>query len=54
MPLNVAGLTILPQELWLIGALVVAGVATAWFFKRTMLGLALRASAARWQGPAAR
>jgi branched-chain amino acid transport system permease protein len=52
MPLNVAGLTILPQELWLIGALVVAGVATAWFFKRTMLGLALRASAANPVGAA--
>ena len=52
VPLNVAGLTILPQELWLIGALIVAGVAAAWFFKGTMLGLALRASAANPVGAA--
>lgn len=52
VPLNIAGLTILPQELWLIGALLVAGAATAWFFKRTMLGLALRASAANPVGAA--
>jgi branched-chain amino acid transport system permease protein len=51
-PLALGGLVVLPQELWLIGALVVAAVATALFFKRTMLGLALRASAANPVGAA--
>jgi len=44
-PLNIAGVSILPQELWLIGTLVVVSVATAWFFQRTTIGLAMRAGA---------
>ncbi len=45
-PLHVLGISILPQEVWLIGALLAMLLASAWFFQRTMLGLALRASAA--------
>lgn len=46
MPLNLRGISILPQELWLIAALLVTAAASAIFFRRTMIGLALRASAA--------
>ena len=45
-PLHIAGISILPQELWLIGALLATMLATVLFFQRTMIGLALRASAA--------
>jgi branched-chain amino acid transport system permease protein len=44
-PLDVFGVSVLPQELWLIGTLVVVSVATAGFFQRTVMGLALRAGA---------
>jgi branched-chain amino acid transport system permease protein len=44
-PIAVAGVSILPQQLWLIGTLAAVAVATTWFFRRTTLGLALRASA---------
>jgi branched-chain amino acid transport system permease protein len=44
-PLHLGRLSVLPQELWLIGALVVMVAATALFFQRTMIGLAMRASA---------
>jgi len=39
-PLHVLGMSILPQEVWLIGALLAMMLASAWFFQRTMLGLA--------------
>jgi len=45
-PVTLGGVSILPQQIWLIGILVVVAVATAWFFRHTTLGLALRASAA--------
>jgi ABC-type branched-subunit amino acid transport system permease subunit len=45
-PLRLGKLSMLPQELWLIGALIVTLIATSLFFHRTMIGLALRASAA--------
>jgi len=44
-PLNVYGVAILPQELWLIGSLALVSVATSQFFHRTVMGLALRAGA---------
>jgi ABC-type branched-subunit amino acid transport system permease subunit len=44
-PISIWGVSILPQQLWLIGTLVVVTVGTALFFKRTVLGLALRAGA---------
>jgi branched-chain amino acid transport system permease protein len=43
-PIAVGGVSVLPQQLWLIGILAAVAVATTWFFRRTMLGLALRAS----------
>ena len=45
MPMTVRGVSILPQEVWLIVALFVTVALTSLFFRRTMLGLALRASA---------
>ena len=45
MPLDLAGVSILPQELWLIGVLVVITLATGFFFRHTVMGLALRAGA---------
>jgi len=44
-PLNLFGVSVLPQELWLIGVLIVVSLGTAWFFQRTVIGLALRAGA---------
>ena len=44
-PLDVFGVSVLPQELWLIGTLVLVSIATAGFFQRTVMGLALRAGA---------
>jgi branched-chain amino acid transport system permease protein len=44
-PISLEGVSILPQQLWLIGILVVVVMVTTWFFRRTVLGLALRASA---------
>lgn len=46
VPLRLGGLSMLPQELWLIGALIVTVIVTSLFFRHTMIGLALRASAA--------
>jgi branched-chain amino acid transport system permease protein len=51
-PLNVFGVSVLPQELWLIGTLAVASVATAGSFQRTVTGLALRAGASNPLGAA--
>src|SRR5262245_41980045 len=45
MPFDVFGVSILPQELWLIGALILVTLAIGFFFRRTILGLALRAGA---------
>ncbi len=44
-PIELGGVSILPQQLWLIGILALVAAATTWFFRRTVLGLALRASA---------
>jgi len=44
-PLNLFGITILPQALWLVGTLVVVTVLMWLFFHRTVTGLALRAGA---------
>jgi ABC-type branched-subunit amino acid transport system permease subunit len=44
-PLNVFGVSVLPQELWLIGTLVAVTILTGLFFRFTVLGLALRAGA---------
>lgn len=51
-PLNVFGVTILPQALWLIGTLVVVTGLMWVFFQRTVLGLALRAGASNPLGAA--
>lgn len=45
-PFNVFGISVLPQALWLIGALVVVTALMWLFFQRTVMGLALRAGAA--------
>ncbi len=44
-PIELGGVSVLPQQLWLIGVLVLVAAGTTWFFRRTTLGLALRASA---------
>ncbi len=44
-PIELGGVSILPQQLWLIGILALVAAATTWFFRRAVLGLALRASA---------
>lgn len=51
-PLDVFGVSILPQELWLIAMLAVVSLASAWFFQRTIIGLALRAGASNPVGAA--
>jgi len=51
-PLNVLGVSVLPQELWLIGTLALVAVATSAFFQRTVMGLALRAGASNPLGAA--
>jgi len=51
-PLNVLGVSVLPQELWLIGTLALVSVATSGFFQRTVMGLALRAAASNPLGAA--
>ncbi|HEX6138477.1 MAG TPA: branched-chain amino acid ABC transporter permease [Casimicrobiaceae bacterium] len=44
-PISVAGATLLPQSLWVIGVTVVVVVALAWFFGRTLLGKAVLSTA---------
>lgn len=44
-PINVAGATILPQSLWVLGVTLIIVIALAWFFKSTMLGKAIVATA---------
>jgi branched-chain amino acid transport system permease protein len=51
-PLNLFGITILPQALWLIGVLVIVTALMWLFFQRTVVGLALRAGAANPLGAA--
>ena len=46
LPLDVLGVSVLPQELWLIGALAIVTAGSWAFFRHTMPGLALRAGAA--------
>ena len=51
-PFNLLGISILPQALWLIGALVIVTALMWIFFQRTVIGLALRAGAANPLGAA--
>jgi len=51
-PLNLFGVTILPQQLWLVGMLVLVTVFMWFFFHRTVLGFALRAGASNPLGAA--
>ncbi len=51
-PLNVMGVSVLPQELWLIATLALVAIATSGFFQRTVMGLALRAAASNPLGAA--
>lgn len=51
-PFDVAGISVLPQELWLMGVLAIASVGIALFFSKTTLGLSLRAGAANALGAA--
>lgn len=44
-PINVAGATLLPQSLWVIGVTLVVVAALAWFFGRTLLGKAVLSTA---------
>jgi branched-chain amino acid transport system permease protein len=44
-PIAVAVAQIAPQALWVVGSLVVVVLALAWFFNRTRLGKAMRATA---------
>jgi branched-chain amino acid transport system permease protein len=44
-PISIAGATLLPQSLWVIGVTVVVVAALAWFFGRTLLGKAVLSTA---------
>ena len=44
-PLIIAGATILPQSLWVLGVTLVIVVALGWFFNRTLMGKAILATA---------
>ncbi len=43
-PIAVAGATILPQSLWVLGVTLVVVLVLAWFFNRTLLGKAILAT----------
>jgi branched-chain amino acid transport system permease protein len=43
-PILVAGASVLPQSLWVLGATLVVVALLAWFFNRTLLGKALLAT----------
>jgi branched-chain amino acid transport system permease protein len=43
-PIVIAGATILPQALWVLGVTLLVVVALAWFFQRTLLGKAIIAT----------
>ncbi len=51
-PLDLMGVSMLPQELWLIATLAFVSIATSGFFQRTVMGLALRAGASNPLGAA--
>lgn len=51
-PINLFGVTILPQQLWLVGTLGLVSILMWLFFHRTVLGLALRAGASNPMGAA--
>lgn len=42
-PIRVAGVTILPQQLWILGALALVVLAMGWLYRRTWLGKAMQA-----------
>jgi branched-chain amino acid transport system permease protein len=44
-PLHAAGVSVLPQELWVFGLLVAVAVGMSLFLRRTLLGIAMRATA---------
>ncbi len=44
-PIHIAGATLHPQSLWVIGGLAVVVAALGWFFGRTLLGKAMLATA---------
>ncbi len=44
-PFIIAGATILPQSLWVLGVTLVIVVALGWFFNRTLMGKAILATA---------
>jgi len=44
-PLQALGVAILPQELWLIFSLIAVTLLIGWFFRSTVVGLAMRAGA---------
>jgi len=44
-PLHIGGATILPQSLWVLGVTLVIVCTLAWFFKYTLLGKAILATA---------
>ena len=43
-PINIAGATIVPQTLWVLGTTLVIVAALTWFFGRTLLGKAMLAT----------
>ena len=43
-PIAMLGATIVPQSLWVLGAMVVIVAALSWFFRRTLLGKAMLAT----------
>ena len=43
-PIALAGATVLPQSLWVLGVTIVILVALSWFFGRTLLGKAMLAT----------
>jgi branched-chain amino acid transport system permease protein len=43
-PIGIAGATLLPQSLWVMGVSLVIVLALGWFFNRTLLGKAMLAS----------
>lgn len=51
-PLYLFGVTVLPQQLWLVGMLALVTVLMWFFFHRTVLGFALRAGASNPLGAA--
>jgi len=44
-PIEVAGATLLPQSLWVLGVSLALVLALGWFFRRTLLGKAMLAAA---------